>query len=165
MSGPGVRARTYSPDDRQACLAVFDTNVPGSFVAAEREQFEEFLDELPGPYLVLEDETGRVTACGGYAIAPGSTTADLCWGMVARDRQGTGLGRMLVEIRVALCCRDSSVIDAALKTSQHTRLFYEKLGFRTERVVPNGIAPGLDSCEMRMFIVRGQFPDNRPGDS
>jgi GNAT superfamily N-acetyltransferase len=151
---PGIRVREYSPDDRGACLAVFDTNVPESFLPAERESFAAFLDEHPGPYFVLADEAGDVVACGGYAISPGTATADLCWGMVTHDRQGTGLGRLLVEIRLARIGADSSAADAALKTSQHTCAFYEKLGFTTTCVVQNGIAPGMDTCEMRRPIVR-----------
>lgn len=149
-----IRLRDYSPDDRSACLAVFDSNVPESFLAVERELFAVFLDELPGPYFVLADEAGNVVACGGYAISPGTTTADLCWGMVTRDRQGTGLGRSLVEIRLAKIGEDSNATGAALRTSQHTRAFYEKLGFTTTRVVRDGIGPGLDTCEMRKPIVR-----------
>lgn len=149
----------YSPDDRSACLAIFDSNVPGSFLSEERELFAAFLDDLPGPYFVLADEAGDVVACGGYAISPGTTTADLCWGMVTSDRQGTGLGQSLVEIRLARIGADSSATDAALKTSQHTRAFYEKLGFTTTRVVPNGIAPGMDTCEMRRPIVREERLD------
>jgi len=149
-----IRVREYSPDDRSACLAVFDTNMPESFLPAERESFAAFLDELPGPYFVLANEAGDVVACGGYAISTGTTTADLCWGMVTRDRQGTGLGRLLVEVRLARISADTSATDAALKTSQHTRAFYETLGFSTTCVVQNGIAPGMDTCEMRWPIVR-----------
>jgi GNAT superfamily N-acetyltransferase len=152
----GIWPREYSPDDRIACLAVFDTNVPESFLTAERESFAAFLDELPGPYFVLADEAGDVVACGGYAISTGTATADLCWGMVTRDRQGTGLGRLLVEIRLERIGADSSATDAALKTSQHTRAFYERLGFTTTRVVRDGIAPGMDTCEMHRPIVRDE---------
>jgi GNAT superfamily N-acetyltransferase len=154
----GIRVREYSPDDRRACLAVFDTNVPESFLPAERTLFAAFLDERPGPYFVLADEAGDVVACGGYAISTGTATADLCWGMVTRDRQGTGLGRLLVEVRLARIGADSRATDAALKTSQHTRAFYEQLGFTTTCVVRNGIAPGMDTCEMHRPIVRDEQP-------
>lgn len=152
----GIRVREYTPDDRSACLAVFDTNVPESFLPAERALFAAFLDGLPGPYFVLADEAGDVVACGGYAIATGTATADLCWGMVTRDRQGTGLGRLLGAIRLERIGADSRATDAALKTSQYTRAFYETLGFTITRVVQNGIAPGMDTCEMHRPIVRDE---------
>lgn len=148
-----VISRDYAPADRRACLAVFETNVPDFFAPSEREEFEAFLVELPGPYLVLEDGSGHVVGCGGYAVAPGTATADLCWGMVARDRHGLGLGRLLTETRLARIRRDPAVEEVALRTSQRTRRFYERLGFVTERVVPNGFGPGLDRCEMWLRLT------------
>jgi len=75
-----LSARSYSPADRSTCLGIFDSNVPDSFRDSERADFEAFLDSLPGPYFVVEDESGRAVACGGYAVNPGTTCADLCWG-------------------------------------------------------------------------------------
>ena len=147
-----MRVRDYTTADRDACLAVFDSNAPGFFVPAEREEFAAFLDALPGPYLVVEDEAGRVLGCGGYAVTPGTTTADLCWGMVRCERHGTGLGRLLLEARLERVRSDALVDAVALNTSQHTRGFYERLGFRTERVTPDGFAPGLDRCDMRLVL-------------
>lgn len=145
-----VRDREYAPADREACLAVFETNVPEFFFPAEREEFEAYLDDLPGPYLVLEDEGGRILGCGGWAVSPGTAVADLCWGMVDRGRQGEGLGRRLTEARLARIRRETGIREVTLKTSQRTTGFYERLGFVVERVVRDGFAPGLDRCEMRL---------------
>lgn len=147
-----MRVRDYTTADRDACLAVFDSNVPAFFVPAEREQFAAFLDALPGPYLVVVDEDGAVLGCGGYAVTPGTTTADLCWGMVRRERHGTGLGRLLVDARLERVRADAAVEAVALNTSQHTVGFYERRGFRTEQVTPDGYAPGLDRCDMRLLL-------------
>lgn len=147
-----MRVRDYTTADRSACLAVFDSNVPRYFVPVEREQFAAFLDALPGPYLVVEDEAGHVLGCGGYAVTPGTTTADLCWGMVRLERHGTGLGQLLLDARLERVRADAAVEAVALNTSQHTRGFYERLGFRTERVIPDGFAPGLDRCDMRLLL-------------
>jgi ubiquinone/menaquinone biosynthesis C-methylase UbiE len=73
--------RNFAPADLSACLAIFDSNVPEFFVPAERAAFASFLAALPGPYLVVQ-QAGEVVACGGYAVEPGTATADLCWGMV-----------------------------------------------------------------------------------
>ena len=149
-----VRVREYAPADREACLAVFETNVPEFFVPAEREEFEAYLGDLPGPYLVLEDEAGRILGCGGWAVAPGAAVADLCWGMVARDRQGEGLGRRLTEARLARIRSETGIREVTLKTSQRTTGFYERLGFVIEGVVRDGFAPGLDRCAMRLRLER-----------
>lgn len=72
-----MRLRPYTPVDRDACLHLFDTNVGDFFVEEERAGFEEFLDGLPGPYFVGEED-GEVVACGGYAVDEDGE-ADLCW--------------------------------------------------------------------------------------
>ena len=157
-----MRVRGYTPADRSACLAVFESNVPRFFVPPERAEFAAFLDgPLPGPYLVVEDDAGVVVGCGGYAVNPGTGVADLCWGMVASDRHGTGLGRLLLDARLERA-RAGAVDEIALHTSQHTRGFYERRGFRTERVVPDGYAPGLDRCDMRLRLRERVAGDGTP---
>jgi ribosomal protein S18 acetylase RimI-like enzyme len=148
-----ARTRNYTPADLDGCLAVFDTNVPEYFTQPERAEFAAFLNDLPGPYLVVEDGAGSVVGCGGYAIEPGTATADLCWAMVRRELHGTGLGRLLTEERLTRIGRDARIRAVALRTSQLTVGFYERRGFVLERVIPDGIAPGLDRCEMRLRLT------------
>lgn len=152
MDRSSLRVHQYSPEDRGRCLRIFDGNIPESFTGPERSAFESFLDALPGPYLLLETDPGDLVACGGYAIVPGAASADLCWGMVARDQQGKGVGRLLAQVRIQRIREEPGIVQVAMNTSQHTRGFYEKLGFVTERVVLNGIAPGLDRCDMRLLL-------------
>ena len=151
----GVDIRPYSPSDRDACLAVFDSNVPRFFITAERAGFASFLDELPGPYIVLTDASGVIVGCGGYAIAddePGR--ADLCWGMVRKEKHRRGYGRTLTHARIDAAKRDADVRVIALECSQHTTGFYERFGFRVTKVEPDGFGPGLDRCLMRLEVKR-----------
>jgi GNAT superfamily N-acetyltransferase len=147
----GVRVRPYTSADRANCLAVFDSNVPSSFTAPERPSFAAFLDELPGPYFVFENDHGDVVACGGYALVDG-VKADLCWGMVKLDHQGLGLGRVMSEHRLKQIRAHPGVREVRMNTSQHTRAFYERLGFVTVTVTPDGFAPGLDRCDMILTL-------------
>jgi len=144
--------RDYAPDDLGDCLDVFDTNMPRFFAPDERELFESFLYALPGPYSVLADSSGRVVACGGYALEDGGRRADLCWGMVCQELHGRGLGRQLTEARMQRIGEEPSVREIALNTSQFTSAFYERMGFQLMSVDRDGYAPGLDRCEMRLFV-------------
>lgn len=151
----GVDIRRYTPADRDACLAIFDTNVPRYFISSEREPFRAFLESLPGPYLVLTDASGAIVACGGHAANPDEPgRADLCWGMVRQDRHRRGYGRTLIHARIDAAKRDPSVRIIALNTSQHTTGFYERFGFRETAREPDGYGPGLDRCEMRLEVKR-----------
>ncbi|WP_218022956.1 hypothetical protein, partial [Calidithermus terrae] len=71
--------RPYHPHDREACLAVFRSNVPRFFAPHEEREFAGFLDELPCTYFVLE-AAGEVLGCGGYYVAAGRGEGGLCWG-------------------------------------------------------------------------------------
>jgi ribosomal protein S18 acetylase RimI-like enzyme len=145
--------RDYQPSDRAACLAVFDSNVGKSFLTSERPDFEAFLDTLPGPYLVLE-ENDVIIACGGYGPNEDAPdTADLCWGMVRLDLQRTGLGKLLVDARLDRIRADRAFSFVFLKTSQETAPFYERFGFVTQQVVENGIAEGMHRYDMRLTLA------------
>ena len=143
-----MSSRPYTSADRSSCLALFDSNVPRYFADSERAEFEHFLDELPGPYLVLLDEGGTMLACGGYAIRAEDGVADLCWGMVDGRRHAQGLGRTLTELRISMAAADPAVGALELNTSQLTTGFYERLGFEVTKVIPDGYGPGMDRCDM-----------------
>jgi ribosomal protein S18 acetylase RimI-like enzyme len=148
-----VSTRIFESNDTGACLRVFDSNVPDFFHISERGEFETFLHDLPGPYLVLEADA-EIVGCGGHAIRGDGRTADLCWGMIRRDLHGQGLGRHLTLARLEVATRDERVGAVALSTSQHTVRFYEKLGFGVLEVSPDGFGPGLDRIDMRRDLGR-----------
>lgn len=144
--------RDYRPADLQACIELFDTNVPKFFRDGERSEYRDFLENLPGPYIVLIDDGNSLLACGGFAVSVERRSADLCWGMVRRELHGQGLGRALVEIRIERIRADPAVDTLLMNTCQHTVGFYHKLGFRTLDVTIDGYAPGLDRCEMSLSL-------------
>jgi ribosomal protein S18 acetylase RimI-like enzyme len=154
VSFPLISWRSFDRADRDACLALFDSNVPDFFLEGERPEFEAFLDDLAGPYVVLLRD-GEIVACGGYALRDRGRVADLCWGIVRRDLHGRGFGRELTEGRIARAVAEPRVTEIALKTSQHTVGFYERLGFVTLSVEIDGYGPGLDRCEMRRAVAVG----------
>ncbi len=122
----------------------------GYFTEGERAEFVQFLDELPGPYLVLETGSGEVVGCGGYAFRDDGKTVDLCWGMVTRSRHREGLGRVLTEERLRRIEKEPAARSVLLSTSQLTAGFYERMGFVLEAHVPDGYGPGIDRCDMRL---------------
>ena len=89
-----MKIREYAQPDKEACLAIFDSNTPPFFAPHEREEFAGFLDTSSDPYFVVEHD-GEVVGCGGFFLIPNEPAAVLTWGMVARARQGQGIGRLL----------------------------------------------------------------------
>src|SRR5208337_2424314 len=44
-----MQIRSYAPADREICLKIFRSNVPGYFAASEEPEFARFLDGKIGP--------------------------------------------------------------------------------------------------------------------
>ena len=140
----------YENRYREDCLALFDSNVPKFFGTSERDEFARFLEKFPASYLVGH-EHGAVVAAGGYAphrTEPGSWI--LCWGMVAARRHRQGLGQVLLEARLRLLAATPQIKAIYLNTSQHSAGFFERSGFTITRTIPDGHAPRIDLCEMKL---------------
>lgn len=143
--------RDYQDRDRDACLALFDGNTPRFFDTWERARFAAWLDASVHPYVVIErvtDGGARIVACGGHAIEPDGVTACLCWGMVAQDLHGQGLGQALTQARLDAIAAMPQLTSVTMNTSQHTQGFYARFGFAAVKVTPDGIGPGLDQWDM-----------------
>lgn len=143
--------RPYLLTDRDACLAVFDSNAPEFFLAHERAEFESFLDTPSGSYFVL-DHDGLIAGCGGYVIGDEPALARMAWGMVLRDWQRKGLGRLLLMYRLRQITKAGGVQFVSLDTTQRSAPFFLSQGFKAVNVAANGYGPGLDRVEMTMKL-------------
>ena len=147
--------RTYQPHDLDACLALFDSNVPRFFSARERADFEAFLRNHAADWsyqVVLRDAT--LVACGGYSLSRNGSDAHLCWGMVHARMHRQGLGTLVLVGRLDAARRSPAVRRVLLDTSQHTQAFYARFGFQCQRVTPDGYGPGLDRYDMCLALTR-----------
>ncbi len=141
--------RPYTSADREACLALFAANTPHWFAPHEMEQYETFLADIPGQYFLMI-ENGAICGAGGIEIEATRPVAWLTWGMVDSTRHGQGLGKSLLDYRLNLLRANLNVHRVCIDSSQHTAPFYEKYGFVTQRIIPDGYAKGLDRHEMEL---------------
>lgn len=150
-----LAVRPYRPDDRDACLAIFDGNTPRFFAPSERADFAGFLDAGPGGYFVVADGS-VVVGCGGVFVrdgAGGQHEGGLYWGMVARTRHRAGVGSFLLRQRLAYLAKTYPETEAVLlDTSQYSYEFFARFGFEVVKATPNSYAPGLDRYDMRLRL-------------
>lgn len=139
--------RRFEISDLEDVVAVFRSNIPKYFTPDEEAGLREFLSNATGDYYVAEIN-GEVIGSGGIALNKDDTIS-LCWGMVRKDHLGRGFGKRLTAFRTQLASEKFPCLPLVISTSQHTQGFYEKLGFRVTRHVPDGFGPGIDICEMR----------------
>jgi GNAT superfamily N-acetyltransferase len=144
--------RPYIAADRAACLALFAANTPEWFAPQEYEQFEAFLDDAPAGYFVMLAGNGALAGAGGIEIEAARGVGWLTWGMVDPARHGQGLGRALLEYRLERLRAELSVSRVCIDTSQLAAPFYEKYGFTTQRIIPDGYAKGLHRHEMELRL-------------
>jgi GNAT superfamily N-acetyltransferase len=146
-----LTVRDYTAKDRSACLALFDGNAPAFFATGERVDYAQFLQGLPCPYLVIYSPNAGVVAAGGYYVTDEPELGGLAWGLVARDWQRRGVGRELLQLRLSRL-RATSARMVRVRTSQASRGFFERAGFRVVRFVPNGSAPNSDLIELLLAL-------------
>lgn len=144
-----LRLRPYTPKDQPACLALFDSNTPLFFSPAERPDFEHFLQNLPGPFFVVESD-GEIVGCGGYGRKGHNIL--LTWGMVRRDQHRHGIGTFLLQERLKHIAQETPQAHIQIHTSQHIQPFFARFGFRQTGFTPDAYAPGLHCVEMTLDL-------------
>jgi len=147
-----VTLRPYTPADRDACLAIFDSNCPRFVAPVERADFEAFLAAPPGRYGVLCDDSGGIVGCGGVNFDRDGRHAHLTWGLIHGTHHSRGLGRVMTLERLRWIAETPGVERVMMDTSQHTVGFYENLGFRQTRVIENGYAQDLHRHELELVV-------------
>ena len=155
-----MKLRPYTPNDLPAVIEIFRSNIPKYFGPSEEPGLHEFLATVSGD-VDRSDSAPRdidyfVAAIGGDVVAAGGIalnedeTVSLCWGMVRAEHLGTGLGRELTSFRIERSLEKHGPLPMVIGTSQHTKGFYEKFGFRLISHTPDGFGPGIDNCKMRL---------------
>jgi hypothetical protein len=149
----------YTPADEPDCLAIFDSNAPLFFATQERETFQRFLKRLAAPYTyyVVRDADGKIVACGGTKLETSNHSAWLRWDMVAREFHGNKIGTFLAMSRLWLISQIPEIELISLCTSQYTYLFYQKLGFVLQKVIPDGIVSGIDEYFMVLKLDERKY--------
>src|SRR4051812_4471088 len=120
-----IHIREYTPDDLEACLAIYASNhdvLPGP-----AEAMAEFLEQGTSWFLVGELE-GKVVACGGLEISGDTNAARLMFGMVGRDCQRLGIGTLMMLTRLTLAPEDEPTALVTLQSLLGAEPFYRRFG-------------------------------------
>lgn len=143
-----VTLRPYRPADRPAVLAIFASNTPEFFAESERGDVEVFLDAAERELCLVAIDGETIVGFGGaYCRTP--QDGGLAWGMVHRAWHRQGVGRRLLDARIAdLWSR--GVTRITVHTSQHSAGFFASARFTVVESVADGFAPGIDHVTMRL---------------
>ena len=143
--------RSYQNSDRDACIAVFKSNIPKFFLKTEQKDFESYLKEGLSDYWVVVHSQAGIIACGG--LAPESEDeVRLCYGLVHSQFHRRGIGKALLLFRLVQACNNPNLKYVSLDTIQFNPNFFGKAGFVTEKVSENHYGPNLHRYDMRLQI-------------
>ena len=142
----------YTKIFREDCITIFKSNLPKYFALEELPLFENFLDQNTEENYFIVKMDGHVIGCGGFFLDTKNNMAGLSWGMVHADYHGKGIGQALTQYRIDLLKKTYPALPYKIETSQHTAEFYEKNGFRTVEIVPDGFSKGIDKYTMIMEV-------------
>lgn len=148
-----MRLRPYTPADRAACAALFESNLPELYGPDEIEHFLAHLDAPPGPYFVLENDRGVAVACGGFCRDAQPGRARLNWGVVGRQWHRLRYGQLLLLARLTrlmLAYPDVERVDTHI--SHYLATFLQSAGFVADRVTDDGYAPGLNRYDLHLDL-------------
>jgi N-acetylglutamate synthase-like GNAT family acetyltransferase len=153
-----VNIRAYTTQDRQDCLAIFESNCPKYFDADEILGLENWLNgqdsgqityqTSASDYFYVLEENLKIIACGGFYIVKDKPNANMVWGMVNQSHHKNGYGSLLFQHRINQIKMLHPNFNIMLDTSQHTYAFFEKFGFKTHKISKDAYGPGLDRYDM-----------------
>ena len=141
--------RPYSLDDKEICLALFDTNCPEYFAPSERSDYENFLNSNPPGYELCIANGDIVGAFG--LIEEGENQRRLDWILLNKNSQGSGIGSIIMN-RVLVQARDKCVAIILITTSHKVYNFFEKFGAIKVFEIENGLGPGLHRVDMELRL-------------
>ncbi len=135
--------RPYIPSDKTAVLHLFDLNTPLYFDHSEKIGLIHYLENEVEEYFVVELE-GEIVGAGGINYELQDRAAVISWDMIDPRQHGKGIGRKLTKHRIEHINTMNEIDTIVVRTSQHTFLFYEKMGFKLMKVKKDYWAEGFD---------------------
>lgn len=136
--------RKYKKEDQEEVLNLLRLNTPKYFAASEEDDFVKYLNEEADHYFVVEKEN-VILGSGGFNLGfDEGKTARIAWDIIHPDFQGQGIGKELTLYRISQIRNHTKVNKIVVRTSQIVFKFYEKIGFKTEKIEKNYWADGFD---------------------
>ncbi len=162
-----IAIRDFRPEDRAACLALFDGNTPAYFHPGERAAFADCLASTdflpprlrnegrpPGRFFVAVGDDGAVIGCGGWYVDGAEAT--LSWGMIDRAHHRQGVGRLLLDERLRCIRAEGRARTVRVQTTAPVVGFFERMGFRIVRAAVPGLVDEMPLIELSLALGSGE---------
>jgi len=135
--------KEYEASDLDDVVKIFMANTPDYFAVTELDGFVHYLNDHSGKYYVIFHH-GVTIGSGGFDYKEKENEIRLVWGMIHPAYQKMGIGKKLVEHRIAKARQMHKTAGIVVRTSQLAAGFFEKLNFKTIETEKDYWAKGLD---------------------
>ncbi len=140
-----ITFRPYYNSDNEACMRIFDANCPEFFAPNERDDYQQFLAQIPDGYEICEVNGLALGAFGLFDDGPGEKT--LNWILLDPQSQGLGVGSRIMD-RVMHLGRAAEATRVRIAASQKSAPFFEKFGAKANSTITDGWGPGMHRVDM-----------------
>lgn len=137
--------RAYRPEDRAACLTLFDANCPEFFAPSERSAYLGFLEDGPDDYSLASIGTDCV-GVAGLSARPGSDLG-IDWIMTAPNHRGAGIGAKLLN-RMIDKAAEQGAPRLHIATSHLAEDFFKRFGAVRVTYTADGWDQGMHRVDM-----------------
>jgi len=145
--------RKYSHQDKTEVIELLRLNTPEYFDSSEEKDLVNYLNkEIEDYYVVVENS--KIVGAGGINYFLSEKTARISWDMIKPNSQGKGIGMQLIKHRIDRIKQNNSIENIIVRTSQHAYRFYEKTGFKLEKIEKDYWAKNFDLYIMSMKNMR-----------
>lgn len=142
-----LNIREYHPNDKPKVLNILKLNVPQYFAESEVSDLDHYLDHEIEKYYVVELDN-QIIGAGGINFEGNDTIGKISWDFLHPKFQGMGVGRALLQHRLAILKSMKEVGTILVRTSQLAYQFYQKNGFVLEEIHKDFWAEGFDMYKM-----------------
>jgi ribosomal protein S18 acetylase RimI-like enzyme len=146
-----IRIRPYHEKDQPAVVDLFRKSTPHYFHPSEEADLMRYLDAEVEDYFVVLIDDG-VVGSGGVNYFPSENKARISWDIIDVDYHGKGIGRLLVQHRLAIIQRNTHIDTIEVRTSQIAHGFYHKMGFALDSIEKDYWAQGFDLYQMSYLL-------------
>ena len=150
--------REYNSNDREACIKIYNSNVPHFFDSIELDGFKNWLTSKDNLIKAHKTNTlesysvvllkNKIIGCGGFYFTENNTEARMAWGMIEHSYHKLGFGKLFLEYRILQIQALNPKITIALDTTQNTFKFFEKMNFKVTSIRKDYYTKGLDRYDM-----------------
>ncbi|WP_435412328.1 hypothetical protein [Psychroserpens mesophilus] len=143
--------RTYTKNDQQSLIDIFETNCPKYFDVKEKNEFIYYLDHYTDDNYLVAIADNQIIGCGGLYTS--DIEHRVAWVMFKNNSLGvrhliTVADKFYFEIEKRIIAKNKT-FNIGITTTQLMASLFSKYGFETYDIIPDGIGKGLDAYYMK----------------